>query len=380
MAILNCKAGLIQERKGQYQSAINWLEEALAVMDTDMEETAGINYAMAGVLYRMGQHSQAMEWCNRGLDIAREVSSDTEIAHGYYLLGTLYTELGNTDKAISFRERALDTYEKLGDMIGQARVHNNLGVDYYYYGDWERAKTHYNKSLEIREKIGDINGVAPVSNNLGEILSDQGYCDEAITSFQTCLKTWQRIGYHLGVGLANSNLGRAYTRKHQGETALELIGKAMKIFEEVGSGGFILECNYRLAEAYFELSQYQKALDYCETALNMAREGKIPLIEAAVLRVKSQTLQRLGRINEAVENIRESRNILEKINAPYELACTLWELALICAEESDESTDFDRETNRDLFIQSVETFTRLGILRHRDQIDRLNSFYKIDTG
>ena len=321
----------------------------------------------------MGQHTRAMEWCEKGLEVARKVSSDSETAHGYYLLGTLYTELGNTQEAITFRERSLDIYEKLEDKIGQARVHNNLGVDYYYFGNWEKAKIHYNRSLEIRQQMGDVNGVATVSNNLGEILSDQGYYDEAVSSFQTCLKTWQRIGYSLGVGLANSNLGRAYNRKHDGNIGLGLINKALYIFEEVGSRGFILECNYRLAETFLELEQYQDSLEYCEKALGLARECNMPLIEGAVLRVKSQTLNALGETRDAKDTILKSKAILEEINAPYELACTLWELSVMFAETGDRS-------NRDFFSQAVETFSELGVLRDPFEMARLKTFYGISSG
>lgn len=376
IAVLCHKQGMVYERKGLYGVAIDWLDKGLKTLADDSKDKAGLYIARAGVLYRQGEHAQALDWCRQGLDNARRVSDSDETAHGCYLLGTIHTDMGNINQAIEYRRQSLSIYEETKDLLGQARVHNNLGVDYYYQGDWERAKEHYHNSLEIREKIGDVNGEATVANNLGEVLSDQGYLSEAIDEFGLCLRTWERIGYSLGVGLSHSNMGRAYTRKQQWQPALEHLEKSRQVFEELQSKGFLAEVYQRLAETFIGAGGMAKAIEYTRLSLTLAMERKMPMTEGVTRRVMGQAYRARGEWEEAEELLTESRRLLHQLGVPYELGQTLWQLALLHSDMADAGVAEENGPGKEPFLEmAIAIFQKLGIKYDEARVAELRARY-----
>ena len=328
VAILQRKIGMVHERKGEYDIALEWLDNGLKTLDSrELVEHARFYAAKAGVQYRRGDYAQAMNWCKQSLELASRAASPAEQAHAFYLLGAVCTDLGNIDQALKHRQQSLIIYEQTGDFLGQAKVHNNLGVDYYYQGNWNKSKEHYQRSLKIRETIGDVNGVATVSNNLGEIFSDQGHLEQAIEAFHVCLRTWERTGYALGIALSHSNLGRAYTRQGDYEQALEHLKPSQRTFEKIQSRAFLVEVYQRLAEAYLELHQPATALDYCAQSLNIALQHNMTVAEGTTRRVMGQVHNHLKAWEMAEGFLIQSNRILQDHAIPHELGQTLWQLA-----------------------------------------------------
>lgn len=374
IAILYRKRGMVYERKGQYGTALEWLDKGLKVLPEEGGEKTRFFIARAGVLYRKGEHDQAWAWCQRGLDTATSASDLDEVAHAAYLLGTIYNSMGNIDSAIEYRQRSLRIYEETKDLPGQARVHNNLGVDYYYQGDWGKAREHYDRSLEIREKIGDINGVATVSNNLGEVLSDQGHIEEAIESFLKCLKTWERTGSSLGIGLSHSNLGRAYARRGDWQEALRHLQKSLQIFEQIQSKGFLAEAYQRLAEAYLGLGQPRTALEWCERSLALAVEREMAVVEGAAHRTMAQAYRFLGEWSKAEESLSESQKILQERGVPYELGQTLWQFSWLYHDMAKAGNQTGMAAKiRQPLEEAIAFFEKLGVSFDAEKVAELRA-------
>ncbi len=316
------KTAMVYERMGQYGTALKWLDNGLRRLANGGVEKARVWVAKAGVLYRRGEHMAALEWCRGGLDIAARAKALDVTAHGYYLLGTIHTDMGNVDQAVDYRLKSLNMYEEMKHLPGQARVHNNLGVDYYYLGNWGKSREHYEKSLKIRQRIGDVNGVATVSNNLGEVLSDQGHVVEAIESFQRCICTWQRTGYQLGIGLSRSNLGLACVRLGQWQEAIDHLREGAAIFERLQAKGFLAEAYRRLAEANLGLGTMEPALSYGQQALSLARQSRMKSAQGVSLRTIGKIQRATGQPGKARRSFELSLDILRKLGVRYELALT----------------------------------------------------------
>lgn len=189
-AVLHRKTAMAHERRGEYPLALHGLDQARQALAADAgSEMARVCLGMAGVLYRQGQATAALDWCQRGLALALEAECADVAAHGYLLRGVLHGAAGRPDLAIADGLQSLQASEESGDLLLTAKAHNNLGFQYHYKADWPQATTHYRASLELRERIGDVNGMATVSNNLGELYLLQGQFDEA---FDMAARRWTR--------------------------------------------------------------------------------------------------------------------------------------------------------------------------------------------
>ncbi len=363
VAALHRKAGMVYERKGEYGMALEWLSEAEERLDDKRSaEMARISTSMAGVLYRQGEGAEAMEWCQRGLEIAQRIDERGELAHAYMLRGVLNGSLGNPSQAISDCLRSLHLCQDIGDLSQQARAHNNLGLHYYYEGDWEQAAAHYSQSLEIRERIGDVNGWATVSNNLGELYLNQGRFDEAAECFRRCLETWERTGYLLGVALSYRNLGQVYARREEWDTALEHLGMSLHKLEEIGSRDWLMAEVYRhFAEVYLGLGQWETACGFGQRSLDIAVAQEIKLVEGGARRVLGQLHRCRGKWDEAEALLRESLRLSEEQAQRYEAGQVLWELALLYLDRARSGGNGrERAKMAEALDRSIAIFGELG--------------------
>jgi class 3 adenylate cyclase/tetratricopeptide (TPR) repeat protein len=330
LALLCHRMGVAHERKGQYRRALQWYGKAVTCLqgqDSALEAT--IYLAMAGALYREGRYAEAFERCARGIDLARSASRRDELAHGYYLMATIYSDTGQTEKAIDHSRRSLDIYRQTGDLPGQAKALNGLGADYYWLGDWEASARCYQESLELCERVGDVTEGATVANNLGEILSDQGDLGAASQLFSKSLHSWETMGYRIGIAVACSNLGRLATRQGRCSEAIELLQKSATIFTEIGSRGLLAEAHARLAEAYLESGKLDSAFTHARKSLGLALRAKALLTEAVGRRVLGQLLVLQGKWKNAERCLLEARALSEWAGARYELGQSLYHLAAL---------------------------------------------------
>jgi class 3 adenylate cyclase/tetratricopeptide (TPR) repeat protein len=364
--------GVAHERKGQYRRALLWYNRGVTSLEgRDAHLEATIYLAMVGVLYREGRYAEALGPCTRGVELARRARSRGELAHGYYLLGNIYTDTGRVEEAIDYRRRALGIYRRTGDLVGQAKALNNLGVDQYYLGDWRASARCYQQSLDLCERAGDVTEAAVVANNLGEILSDQGDLEEASQLFSRSLDTWETIGYKIGAALACSNLGRVATRQGRCTEAIEFLQKGATIFKEIGSKPYLAEANVRLAEAYLQQGQLGTALAHVRRALALALGARAPLVEASSRRVLGQICILRRRWLEGERFLLESREINERAGACYELGQTLYHLAVLYRQAPAAVLPHGQDGAREALTGARAVFRRLKAKRDLARATRL---------
>jgi len=362
-AILFAKSGMSFERRGQYHTALDWLDRGLHILGkTEGREIAQICIDKAGVLYRQGSHKLAMEWCQRGIQFARRVGNMVQVAHASYLQGNIHADMGNIQQAIDLRLESLRIYQSIDHLPGQAVVHNNLGVAFYYGGDWKTCRQHYEEGLALYTRIGDVQGMAMVSNNLGEVLSDQGEFNEAIKAFRRCLETWSGIGYSIGVVISQNNMGRAYTRQGQWQIAVDHLSQSINLIEKMETRGILAaEAYQRLAEAHLCAGHPRLALQLCEQSLSFAEQGQLAVVEGVTRRVMGQAYRCLEEWDDAEKSLILSGSILKERGVPHELASTRWESALLYSGMARAGVKHDLAGIAAVVDEAVSIFKELGI-------------------
>jgi adenylate cyclase len=321
------KTAMLHERKGEYDTAFQWLEQGLSALGSDVRlETARIRLAGAGIYSRQGKHNQAMEWCESALEIAGQAEGQTELAHGTYLLGTIHWHLGHIPELIACAQRSLALYEEMGDLLGQAQTLHNLGIAYTETGDWMAAKRHFQCAIELEEQLGDVHGVAKVTNSLGIILFYQGTLDAAARAYQKCLDIWEAIGFPIGVALSWSNLGEVCIERGEWEQALDYLERSQRRFEEIESELFLPEVYRRLAVVHLGQGQLEEARQLGERSVALAAELGMGLEKGISLRVMGQVHLAFEEWEQAEEALTASLSILKEQGNRYRTGETLYHL------------------------------------------------------
>ena len=315
------KQGILRERGGRYDEALDWYRRGLEAAD-DVRSAVELELAYAGVLHRQGANAECVDWARRAAEKAEPAGLTTALAHAYSLIDLASTLLGTPD--IEARQRALPLYEQAGDLLGYANALNNRGIDAYYEGRWAESVDFYRKSGEASRRAGDVVNAARAENNEAEVLADQGRLAEAERLLDDALRTWRAAAYPVGVALATSNLGRAAARTGRFEEAEVKLAEARALFEEIGAESFALETRGRHAEALVlagERGRAREAVAEALTAAEATQAGKVLL--TFLRRVAGLAALQAGDKETAATELEASRLIAEEIGAPYELALTL---------------------------------------------------------
>ena len=374
VAVLCHRMGVAHARKGEYRQALELYKRGItSARGQDPRLEATLYLAMAGVLFREGRHAEAFGRCTRGVDLARSAGSQDELAHGYYLLGNIYTSTGQIEKAIDYRQRSLTIYRQTGSLVGQAKALNNLGVDYYYLGDWQASAACLRESLNLFERAGEATEAAGTANNLGEILSDQGDLEGAFRLFSKCLDSWEKLGYRAGIALAHCNLARVATRRGRCTEAVELLHKSVAGFKEIRSKASLAEAHARLAEAYLELGKLDDAVAHGRRSLTLAVGTDAPLTEALSRRLLGQASVIRGEWAEAERFLLESQVISERAGACYELGQTLYGLAVLYRQAPSAVLPNGQAKADEALAAAQRIFRRLGAKRDLARAARLAS-------
>jgi tetratricopeptide (TPR) repeat protein len=153
--------GIVEDRFGNYDKAIEYYEKSLAIglkVHGDQHLSIGQTYNNLGVAWRnKGEYDKAIEFYEKSLAILLKVHGDQHPSIGgtYNNLGLAWSGKGDYDKAIEYYEKSLTIKLKVyGDQHPSVgRTYNNLGTDWGEKGNYDKAIEYYEKSLAIDLKV-----------------------------------------------------------------------------------------------------------------------------------------------------------------------------------------------------------------------------------
>lgn len=196
-------------------------------------------------------------------------------------ISNAYHEIQSTDAQDSARENA--------------RKHSMMGDDFYNQGNYEQAISHYQKAAEIDLLVTNW-------NNFGNAHLSLGHLDEAITAYEKAIEIAPRDAIPL------RNLGLVHERMQQFEEAtadwvhaINLNPRWLTPYEDL-----IRVCGHIGAET--------KALEYCERAINIAREASDRLKEVQAMDTLSLVLDALGKREAAIAQAEIARDLYKELN------------------------------------------------------------------
>jgi diguanylate cyclase len=224
-----------------------------------------------------------------------------------------------------------------------ARAHNDLAAVYGARGLSERALQHLRAGVRMLDDAGLA--VAPsLTNNLGNVYLELGRVDEALACFRRGCEEHLEHGDRFGAAIARSNEGRAAMEQGRHEEALTALREALAWFTELQQGAYRLATLAKLGEAFAAMgdeaaaeASFRDALDGLEVegaatgfgadvraawgrflltggrheealaalteAIESYRRRGSDTAVVALTRHRAETLRRLGRLDEAYQQL-----------------------------------------------------------------------------
>ena len=360
LADLCRKTAFIHERRSSYTTAFNWLRGGLiAVEGMEVVEAARVYLMGAGIYHRQGNNAEALQWCQRSLNIAGHLRDEDEarlktLAHAYFLQGSIHVRYGDNARVVEVCNKSLSIYQQIGDIAGASQAHINLAIAYFNRAEWQEARDHSLRALEIKERVGDVFGRAQVAGNLAEVYLNQGELNRAEELYHESLKTWEALGSIYGAGFVHVSLAGVHLRRQDWDQAAAHLDRSLALFQQIESEDMLPEVYRRQALVCLGRGDAEAALDWGQRSLEQAQAQEMKREEGITRRVLGQTYAARGERLQAERLLQESLDILEALNNPYEIGRTLFQFAILYRNQGRQP-----EANAAL-RRAIEIFEELG--------------------
>ncbi len=173
--------GLIQLRRGELAAAREIFDEvndeAPRLEDDSLHAASLANLGI--VLWRLGNHEEAMERLEESLSLRRKTGYLTEIAKVLTNLSIAKTQRGELDEARQFLTEAQGMKQRIGEAEGLAHGENSLGNLENRAGRLPTALEHYRRAADLHFEAGNRAGAAVALHNMGEVMLDMNLLAEA---------------------------------------------------------------------------------------------------------------------------------------------------------------------------------------------------------
>jgi len=251
--------------------------------------------------------------------------------------------LDDVEAALRSGAEALEAATKAQLVPLAARAHNDLAAVYGARGLSERALQHLRAGVRMLDDAGLP--VAPsLTNNLGNVYLELGRVDEALACFRRGREEHLERGDRFGAAIARSNEGRALADQGRHDEALAALREALTWFDTLQQGAYRVATLGKLGEVHaaagdeaaaaatfrealetlddegptssfgpdvraawgrflVTCGQYEEALPALTEAIESYRERGADAAVVALMRHRAETLRRLGRLEEAYEQL-----------------------------------------------------------------------------
>ncbi len=280
---LNLAQVLIQKSRhlcvlAEYQQSVDAAYQAVSLTNSLDPSDASIDahLALAEALMRLGKYHDAIQACERALELTQVINAREPKGFILSLMGLIYIETKDFEKSKSVLEQSLELFSEMGNFRGRAKALNNLALAEGYVGHLDQAFNYYEQSLEIARQIGHRRGEGLLLGNLGWIAGLLGDFSRARDYAERNLQITREVGDRYGETFGLINLS-----SH--------------------------------ADA---LGDFPAATQAAQQALVLARQSRDRTAEAWALTYLGHALFDSGKLDEASEAYTSALSIFDELNQP----------------------------------------------------------------
>ncbi len=281
------------------------------------------------------QHQRALEYYERGLEIAMALRHNRAIAVIKNEMADSYSKLGQRDKAITIYNEISQIFLSDNDSVSYAGVLINIAIEYQEMGDLSQAVEHALLSIRIKEEQGDSAVLAfyynklaelyetsnpqsheewlrkalelsktpehttfytniTIYNNLAKLYQGKGELNQARIYYDSVYVVSARHDHQAGMETGLANL--AMITLQQGDTLLALDYQRKAVEEAARGENVFRQTSHLISAGRLEafLGNHQRALEYYYEGLQRAREHGFPAFQKEAMEAISLAYSKMG--------------------------------------------------------------------------------------
>ncbi len=268
LASINEYLGVLSSYRGENYRALQFDLDALKYFE-EIGDKAGVarSYNNIGESYfELDLYSEAYDYYNRSLNLARENGDQKSSAISTYNVGRVLKEMGQLNKAKRFILDAKKLSEEIGDIEGIPYTLYDLGEIYFIEGRYDLAletlSEALSKAMELQDKLEIYILTPQILNQTAEAHRKKKNFEEALNFHDRALEYYENLSNESG--LAETYLGKGITlmEANQLEEANQFLNRGLSMAKDENNIGLEVQIYYELSKLY-ELNQdYQRSLEF----------------------------------------------------------------------------------------------------------------------
>ena len=290
LSFLYNQLGFIEDRKGEYAKALEYMHKALDIYVKSLPPThpnLATTYSNIGGVYQsMGEYSKALEYMHKDLDICLKSLPPThpDLATTYSKIGGVYHSMREYSKALEYMHKALDIYVKSLPPTHPdlATTYSNIGPVYQSMGEYSKALEYMHKALDIYVKSLPPThpDLATTYSQIGGVYDSMGEYSKALQYMHKALdiRVKSLPPTHPNLATTYSKIGGVYDSMGEYSKALQYMHKALDIrVKSLPPTHPNLATTYsKIGGVYHSMREYSKALEYHHKDLDICLKSLPP--------------------------------------------------------------------------------------------------------
>lgn len=301
--------------KGLWGAARRKAEQILSVVSTvnDEEQLLVWQTELANMFIRTGEYDRAMDLSEDGLNIAKRLGDEGDIAYMLHNIGICKRHRWNNAEALSLFQQSLAISLRLNDKKAIADTLIELGALSQNNGQLTDAIDYYRQSCKIFNDLGDLHGAFTTLHNTATILQGVRDYDQALRLYQRCLDYAKKAGDKGKYMDALRNIGMIYEEQGEYTKAVDLFKQSLILAEELGNKSAIAELLLSLGMMAQYQSNYVEMREHYARCYELAEELRNKSLMARLLHNDGVVYQHEGKYSDAALRYRESIKLKDEV-------------------------------------------------------------------
>ncbi len=293
-----------------YRIVGNWRELA--------ESYVNIAYVNA----REGEYQSALNSINQALTIIGNREEHELLGRAYMYTGITYDHLEATAKAIESFEKSLYHFRNAGNDLYLAIVQNNFAEALMWRGDWARAEQMLKAAIVVLEKSSGVAVIGAAYDTLAQLYLRKGELDEAERMTGRSVEVLSSIKSSKWTeSIVHTTIGRIQLLRGQPETAFNSFQLAIEMGEKIGDQQHLVPfARLWLAQSLIALGKNEEARAAVESVRSYLLKFPNLKIWGFLMRTIAGIEAASGNIAPAIQSLGQSSSIYEVRGYAYDRA------------------------------------------------------------
>lgn len=340
LARILTQLGLAQHQQGDYDRAIEYYKQALAIAKDLSDDTLeGVLLGNLGLAYvQKGEYSaDAFDYLQAHWEFGHDHGDRRLEAQALGNLATAYYGADLYVKAIELHQKRRELARQLGDRLGEATAIGGIGIVYQALGNSTQAIVNYQQQRSLAQQAHDTRIELAALGNLGIAYQAVRDLPHAIEFQQQRLALARQSRDLRAQAEALANLAGVYYTQGEFAKAIDLYEQGWKLaWEQIHDPAILYKIRGNQALVYLQMGAPDKALElinqyyHYAVSRNDRRAEGVAKNNAAIVRVQTGKLDAAAKtLREGIERLESLRSrlgsndankvdIFETQNAPYE--------------------------------------------------------------